>query len=138
MSLAAHLLDLRGTQEPQRGGVLGDLDAVVDHQHRHARSRGRGGERVHVGRAAGVEGAGTPHVDGPDPAGMLVRRGRVDLGVELPRVADQQQRELRMLGEDAPDQPQLVLPGTDAEQIAPSGTPVGRAGAGRTGSRAAR
>ena len=57
---------------------------------------------------------------------MLVGRGRVDLRVELPGVADQQQRHPGVLGEDAPDQPELVVAGADAEQVAPAGAPVGQ------------
>ena len=65
--LRPHLIDLGGVEQPQRGRVLGDLDAVVDDQHRDAGGRGLGRERVDLGGAARVQDAGPPDVDRPDP-----------------------------------------------------------------------
>ena len=100
--------------------MLGDFHAVVDRQHRDAERRDRRREGADPGQPPPVQATGSPNIDGADSVRVLLGRGGVDLGVELAGVAHEEEGHLRVLGEDAADQPELVL-AADAQQVAATG-----------------
>src|SRR5215210_8990553 len=88
--------------------MLGCRRGIGDGHHLCSQPARFGGHRPDLDVT--LDRSDVPDVDGRDASGMLSYRLQVDLRVLLPRVADQDEREILVGAEEATDHPHLVVP----------------------------
>src|SRR5215210_338547 len=96
-----------GRDESVRGGVPGSLCRVGGEQHRHPEGSKLVGDLAHGGVT--LSPRHVADVDGPDAAGVFVNDLTINLRVALAGIADQDEGEIHIRGEQRPNYAELVL-----------------------------